>query len=351
MITLITGSPGAGKTAWTVQEITRLPTQRKIYVHGIPDLKIAHEPIYCRSVLCDLCQSVTDEQKEKVHFVEDWPLWVTPGSLIIVDEVQRIWRPTNGASALSDGISRLETHRHEGLDFWLISQGPHLFHSNIRLLIGRHIHLVASWRGRSEYEFPECRQDVTRRSDAVVRPYSLPKKVFKLYTSASLHTKQSHRKPLSLYFFMFVMVLVSFMGYRVYARISDRGKVQEEIIKSNSPGEIISSPSTIQNNQYFPDFKPAIENIPASAPAYAKLVEVTQVPHLIGCVKTPDFCRCYSRQAVPVALSQQFCTEFIAGHYFNPFREAKKIDNNYDNYQQADNVNNFKTTNNKVEKL
>jgi zona occludens toxin len=45
MLTLVTGTPGAGKTAWTVQELTRLPSQRKIYVHGIPELKIAHEPI------------------------------------------------------------------------------------------------------------------------------------------------------------------------------------------------------------------------------------------------------------------------------------------------------------------
>ena len=56
MITLITGTPGAGKTAWTVQELTRLPSQRKIYIHGVPELKIAHEPIFCISELCEHCR-------------------------------------------------------------------------------------------------------------------------------------------------------------------------------------------------------------------------------------------------------------------------------------------------------
>lgn len=108
MITLITGTPGAGKTAWTVQEITRLPSQRKLFIHGIPELKIAHEPIYCLSELCDHCREHThivtspDGQETleaintpgiPVFLVETWPDWVTDGSLVIIDEVQRIWRP------------------------------------------------------------------------------------------------------------------------------------------------------------------------------------------------------------------------------------------------------------------
>jgi zona occludens toxin len=85
MITLLTGTPGSGKTAWTVQELTRHPSQRKIFVHGIPELKIAHEPIYCTSGLCEHCRSfdldLMQEEGKTIYLVEHWPFWANEGSL------------------------------------------------------------------------------------------------------------------------------------------------------------------------------------------------------------------------------------------------------------------------------
>jgi len=327
MMTLITGTPGAGKTAWLVQELTRLPSQRKIFVHGIPELKIPHEVVYCKSPLCDLCGTVLDD--DKFFFLEHWPVWATSGSLVVADEVQRIWPAANSASSQSEAISRLQTHRHLGLDFWLISQSPKLLHTGVRTMIGRHIHLVAKWSGRSEYEWPEINDNTGSRGDAVVRPYKLPKQIFKLYKSSSFHTTQTHRKPIALYAFIAVLLIVSVMGYRVYARMSSR--VDPELaVDVDKVDSVDKTKTTVVNSvpvtvKAFPDFVPVIPNLPASAPAYAALVEVTAIPHLIGCVSTPDHCQCYSRQAVHVAMSQEFCKNFIAGNYFNPFREKKPL--------------------------
>jgi len=321
MITLITGTPGAGKTAWTVQEITRLPTQRKLFVHGIPKLKVSHEVIYCRSPLCDLCQSVEDTNK--FYYLEDWPEWATQGSLIIADEVQRIWSTTNSASLKTDDISRLQTHRHKGLDFWLISQSPKLLHTGVRTLVGRHIHLVSKWSGRSEYEYPECRDDTSSRGDAVARPYKLPKKVFGLYQSSSHHTKLVHRKPLSFYLFVFVILLIGFFGYRVYSRLNAHAvqPSSEPIPQSKDIGETSHAIVSNKPSYVYPDFKATLPGVPASAPAYAALIKVTQVPHIIGCVRTPDWCKCYSRQGVPIDSTISFCESYIAGNYFNPYRD------------------------------
>lgn len=321
MITLITGTPGAGKTAWTVQEIIRLPSQRKIFVHGIPALKIPHDAIYCKSPLCDICQKIPDD--DKLYYVEDWPQWATPGSLIICDEIQRIWGAANAGSIKSDDISSLQTHRHIGLDFWLISQSPKLLHTGVRTLVGRHIHLVSRWSGRTEYEFPECRDNTESRSDAVSRPYKLPKHVFSKYQSSSLHTKLSHRKPLALYFFALILMILAGFGYRIYNRISTFDQEidkTESIAAKEKPSSVVNSPPREVFNTSYPDFKPSIPGVPASAPAYAKLNQVTQVPHIIGCVKTPDFCRCYTRQAVSFPVSLAFCKSYLAGNYFNPFR-------------------------------
>jgi zona occludens toxin len=339
MITLITGTPGSGKTAWTVQELTRLPAQRKIYVHGIPNLKIAHEPIYCTSDLCEHCRSTTEvvdgyldeiaNPGRHALLVEEWQDWANEGSLIVLDEVQRVWRPSG--SKLPDEIAALETHRHKGLDFWIISQGPHLFHSNIRLLIGRHIHLVSTWKGRNEYEFPECRQNVSARSDAVIRPYSLPKKVFALYKSASLHTVAKHRKPLSFYFLIATLIFAAILGIYTYKRFSDKLKPVDDTQGGGAKAQAIATPPppSLQNEikrLAFPDFKPVVENLNESAPAYAHLIKVTAAPLLMGCVKTPDFCRCYTTQGSPYPTSALFCEEYLKGNYFNPYKKDKEDD-------------------------
>ncbi|WP_031438750.1 zonular occludens toxin domain-containing protein [Methylobacter tundripaludum] len=342
MITLITGTPGAGKTAWTVQELTRLPSQRKVFIHGVPELKIAHEPIYCLSDLCDHCRALTEiaenedgEQWVKVvatglsaYLVEQWQEWATEGSLIIVDEVQRVWRPS---SKVPDEIAALETHRHKGLDFWLISQGPHLFHSNIRLLIGRHIHLVSSWKGRNEYEFPECRQNVSSRGDAVIRPYSLPKKIFHLYKSSSLHTVHKHRKPMSFYLLILVVLISLVLGFYAYQRFSKKFNSEPPSVASVAPAQTQSGlpavpalPSDKEPELHgFPDFKPKIEGVLESAPAYEPLLKVTAVPLLYGCVYSiaKDKCSCYTQQATPYPASKSYCMETVKNHRFNPYYE------------------------------
>lgn len=332
MITLITGTPGAGKTAWTVQELTRLPSQRKVFIHGIPELKIAHESIFCLSELCDHCRSLTHivetDQGEQIqvietglpaYLVETWQDWATEGSLIIVDEVQRVWRPTG--SKVPEEIAALETHRHKGLDFWLISQGPHLFHSNVRLLIGRHIHLVSTWRGRNEYEFPECRQNVSSRGDAVIRPYTLPKKVFGLYKSASLHTVHNHRKPLSFYLLIATIFLSSLLGFYTYQRFQKKFNPEQNSMidragEARAQAVATTAVSMSSNNEVktdFPDFEPRIPGLPESAPAYAPLLKVTAVPLLYGCVYSAvkDKCSCYTQQATPYPTSKEYCIETV----------------------------------------
>ncbi|PPK67254.1 zona occludens toxin [Methylobacter tundripaludum] len=337
MITLITGGPGTGKTAWLLNQLLDLRVaepDRLFFIHGVRNLRgIAHETIYCRSQLCDICRGQDADIEARLKtaappkFVEDWPKWKEPNSLIVVDEVQRIWRPTNGAQGVHESISTLETHRHYGVDFWLISQGPHLFHNFIRLLVGRHVHLVAKWSGRTEYEWPECKQDVQSRSDAVQRPYTLPKRVYDLYDSAEVHTKQDKRKPLSFYATIGALVLAVVVGGFVIYRIKNRINPVEASTAAPVPGSPSASTppaaGVSPTDIAFPDFEPKIPGVPESAPAYAGLVKIVAAPILAGCVlnKRTDKCSCYTHQATPYPASQAYCFESVQNHRFNPYLE------------------------------
>ena len=104
-LSLITGVPGSGKTAWMVSQLMSRPDLqgRPLYVCGIPDLKIPHEDI------------TQDEAR-------NWPEWAPTGALIVIDECQKVFRPRKSGSDVPAYVSELETHRHRGLDFFLLTQ-------------------------------------------------------------------------------------------------------------------------------------------------------------------------------------------------------------------------------------
>lgn len=318
-------------------ELRKAEPNRHVYIHGVRGLrKFPHEVIYCKSQLCDICQSATVPDDAK--YVEKWPEWKSSGDLIIVDEVQRIWRPRVGSSAAPESVTGLETHRHYGLDFWLISQGPHLFDNFIRLLVGRHVHLVSRWSGRTQYEWPECKQDVQSRADAVIRPYRLPAHVYDMYDSAEVHTKQDKRKPISFYVTIAALVLavvtVAFVVHRIKSKMTQATETMTapELTSNNSASNQPGSTNAAKAppKATFPDFTPSIPTIPESAPAYAHLIHVSAAPILAGCVinNLTDNCQCYTNQATPYQVLQDYCKEMVKGHRFNPYLQAKNSKNN-----------------------
>lgn len=361
MITLITGGPGTGKTAWLLDQLIELRKQdqnKEIFIHGVRNLRgIAHEVIYCKSQLCDICKSIPQDYEidkdgntvvKPRKFVEDWPEWKTVGSLIVADEVQRIWRPRSSGSPLPLGVSALETHRHYGIDIWLVSQGPHLFDNAIRLLVGRHVHLVSRWSGRTQYEWPECKQNVQQRSDAVNRQYKLPKRVYSMYDSAEIHTKQERRKPLSFYAliasFVFAVVAVSFVGYRLNKRVSSQpdtanvSSVGIDPVVTSDSGQSVSTGDISTKEQFYSAFTPVVPGVPWSAPAYKELAKPVVMPVLAGCVlslKSNDQrCSCYTQQGTIIDMDYASCRYQIAHVAFNPFRSEKTNVSNNGNYAQ-----------------
>ncbi|MDI9699540.1 zonular occludens toxin domain-containing protein [Burkholderia cenocepacia] len=171
-LNVLTGVPGSGKTLYAVDQMRReAKAGRRIVVDGIPELQIEHE--------------LVDET-----WIREWWKNCKPNDLIVIDEVQRYWPQVSASVKPTEDISMLNTHRHYGVDFILITQGPMLIDKRIRDLVGRHVHVRRLFGGRRAmlYEWDRIGNPQNLKG-AVKKLWSYPKELFGLYKSAELHTK------------------------------------------------------------------------------------------------------------------------------------------------------------------
>lgn len=327
-ITLLTGSTGAGKTAHIVDQM-RAVTDRPFFVMGIPDLKLDHQPV--------------PPVKEWVHLVptpED-PAVLAPeftfpaNSIIIIDEAQHVYRPRPAGSKVPDHVAAFETHRHCGIDFWLLTQSPALLDQNIRRLVKRHWHIHESPLGRKLLEWSQCRdpESKTDRSEAIATDYKPPKSVFALYKSAETHTVLKRRLPKALFVVLVTALafisLAVYLGTRVKAKLSPPPllEVSQQHKGHISPGGS-TAPVAVQQSRTVEDvltqFAPVHPDYPESAPAYDALRVVNSMPIVSGCIKTADWCRCYSQQGTRLEIQSQRCQDFVANKIFDPYRQPAR---------------------------
>lgn len=324
MITLITGVPGTGKTCYMMKFLLDARREgRPIFVHGIPELKIEHTPIFCRALSCKVCQDTMPEDSD-ILYAEDWDKWADTGAFICMDEVQNIYRPRKAGANAPSSVMAFETHRHSGIDFFLLSQSPMLFDSNIRRLIGRHIHLKGNWAGKQQFEWSECQENLKSTGGAVKSSYSLDKKNFALYKSAEIHTKQSRKIPPAAYLLVALLVGGVFLGFRVKNSFADRTmelapdttvQVVAGAIASDGSVALVPVPAIY-------NFEPLIINHPESAPAFAHLVEVVSYPRVAACIYTVKSgrCNCYSQQGTTLDVEYSYCRNYVRERPFDPYK-------------------------------
>lgn len=295
MINLITGTPGSGKTAYALKfMLDQLKgSKRKVYVHGIPDLKIPHEKVYCSSKNCDVCSMVDQSLIHPSLLADQWHEYAPDGAVYFFDECQNIYRPRNSASKVPDSVQAFEVHRHRGLDFFLITQAPSLIDSNIRALVSRHIHLKPTWLGRYQYEWPECKASVQSTTDAIKSKYHLDKKVFKLYKSASIHTKQQRKIPFILYILIFTVLSVFGLSYRVYARVSP-----------NLKNESVSQDSLLKQSSTGAEIAPAVAVPVDEKYTYQELMQFSYSADFLDKSRLPTFCYFTSQTSYKCSVSR-----------------------------------------------
>lgn len=308
MIYLHTGLPGAGKTLFSLAHVKPLAESegRQVYYFNVSDLRI---PGW-----------IELSETEVLRWYE-----LPAGSIIIIDEAQRIFRPRANGSQVPEHVAKLETHRHGGHDLYLITQHPGLLDNNVRRLVGAHRHIVRAFGARfaNVHSWPQVRDNCDKsRKDAVTTRFSYPKEVYHWYKSAELHTHK-FRPPARLIFLFFVPVI--FIGICAYGYTRYKARVEGPSVAvavgadhpasdfSNLNGRQYRDSGPLSADEYIATLTPRIPDMPHTAPRYDNVTEPTRAPYPAGCVMMRDVCRCYTDQGTPLNISQGTCLRIL--HY------------------------------------
>ena len=322
MIFLITGAPGTGKTAKAVSLLLDYEGKRPIYNMGIPDLAVEH-------FVTPPVEHWTEQRTSPEDPAIKLPYFTFPeNAVIIIDEAQRVYRPRSSGVKVPDHVAAFETHRHTGVDFILITQSPQLLDSNIRRLVGKHIHIRATHLGRYQYEWSECGEveSSASRSAAIRSKYTLPKKVFGLYKSAELHTKI--KKPIHPGVVIVGLAVLALLGggYYMQQTIAAKMSPNEGRTQDGTGGGGLSKPDRIAASPpppapVLPDFTPRDPDSPITAPAYDGVRQVKNAPRIAACVASSSRCICYTQTANPLNITEPVCRSYVRGGYFDPYHD------------------------------
>lgn len=211
MIRLITGTPGAGKTLFTVTKLIK-------EINDNPE-----RPIY------------SDIKGLKIEGVlpapDDWRD-APEGSLLIYDECQYkpMFQKDRGRTKYA-AVKDLTTHRHTGKDIWLITQSPNFLHADLLALVGEHIHLdrpmgaklanVYKWR--TAQDKPNGTTVKKRAEDTWLFKYD--KNIFKYYQSVDVEEDKANHKGFKLPTWRVLPILAGIIGlaYSAWSIVFDGG--------------------------------------------------------------------------------------------------------------------------------
>lgn len=314
MLTLVTGQPGNFKTAHTLYEVERLRQEsgREVYQSGIPELKLPW------------------------HSLEDATAWpdLPDGSIVVIDEAQRVFRVRGQGAAVPPHVSALETHRHRGFDIFLITQHPHLIDTAVRKLAGAHVHMVRRFglERSNVYRWEEV-ADPSSETDKRLAVHSVwkpPVQVYGWYKSATVHTVKRNlpvkRLVQAAVAVVVVVGAIAFAAWRIL-NIGDSVEVFEHqktaVVdpQERFPG-LLATGSAAGLGPWDPALRsPRLDGLLRTAPLYDALQEAKSQPKVAGCMRLDVggqvTCRCSTSQGSDAGVAMHTCLQLVKDGWFD----------------------------------
>lgn len=330
MIDLLTGLPGNAKTLFGLERwIQRASLEnRPVYYSGLKEFKD------------------DDPRLKGTQWIEldpvRWHLDVPPGSLVFIDEGQKIFRNRSLGAQPPLHVTELEEHRHKGLDFLIITQHPSLIDPAIRRLTQTHLHMVRifgmeastvhKWNGTKD----NCDKS---RSDSEKTKWAFNKSLYGLYKSADVHTMK-RTIPFRVKMLLSIPFLLVGLGYSAYTILKRPNSLPSPVISTSShiaPGAIDSAAAPLGVARFDPivsaqDFQnrsiPRISGLEHTAPKYDELTKPVRVPVPAACIIVGSDCRCLSQQGTPLNVQLSMCIQFVEKGWFQEFDSDPKLADN-----------------------
>lgn len=346
-IVLVTGKPGAGKTAHVVHMMLNDPifknengALRKVFTN-IKELQLPHVEV--SSIQSE--QSESTDEKLSFHDIHKWIKEPENlGSIVIIDEVQDVYPTRSNGSKVPENVAWLNTHRHLGVDIIVITQDPKDIDSRLRNLVNKHYHIARNKMGmRTLLEWKYCANNpIAQAKDAFAKLHKIDDNVKDLYKSAEIHTQNTSKVSKWVYVIPICLVILPFLLYFSYTLLKSGGglvdkKGEQQVQLAAS--DVALSTSTMDNinvnaqnmqvnANLTPDmFVPTLAERPESKPIYNSIRQVKQFENIAGCYKGGKTgCTCYSHQATKLReITTAMCIDYATnGLPFDPFREPEQ---------------------------
>jgi zona occludens toxin len=293
MLTLITGTPGAGKSLHAVWEFARHVPGSTIEVEG------EKRP---RRLLSNIKNLIIDHEKIDATHLDIWQEWAQPGDVIIFDEVQEVWRARAMGAKVPPCIAALETHRHMGVDIVLVTQHPNLLDQNIRRLVNQHLHLRRlTHRLCMIYEWDHCAEVKSIRNAIQSKLWWHPRKAYAMYKSAQAHTKPTAKMPRLAWIGIAAMAGLFYIVPTAYSKITggkEAGQLAQAKKEAAKPVITKGPPPGMPTAVPLP---PVPESVPGPAVVPAAVA-------VAGCVVPPaGGCACVDVKGLPVERVESLC--------------------------------------------
>jgi zona occludens toxin len=325
-IYLNTGTPGAGKTLftlWTVEQ-RRQKDNADLLAEWVKQGSDESRPPLQRDVYY-FNINIKQLPWIKLHKPEDW-LDAPIGSIFVFDECQEAFPPRSNSTQPPKYVSELAKARHGGYDLYFVTQHPTFVDPYVRKLAEEHNHLmrpfgakravVHTWKGVKD----NCDKS---RKDSLTTSFAYPKQVYDWYKSSELHTHK-FKLPTKVKLLLLLPFLLGICIYGVY-KYFDNKYVKPSVPPALSISESSKALATsVTPKEYFDpaSFNPRIADLPWSAPRYDDLTQPTIAPVIVGCMIFKKQCKCVTQQGTYQHLSMQFCLSTIENGIFQDFEIA-----------------------------
>lgn len=296
MSTLITGSIGASKSLLAVEIIEK--TLKETFMFNGEELH--------RKVYSNIAGLLLEHQPINADDLNHWKSWAKPGDVIVYDEVQLVWPMQKGiAEKTPQAIIDIDMSRHDGVEFYFITQHSMKIHGYLRRTLPRHLHVrrVGSLPLAVIYEFDHVSALATFSNKMSMKMWWHPKRLYKMYDSAVVHFKRKSKFSPAIGLALIPLIAGAAYAPTFMENYKNKQNIQSSVTTvKGDPLGLAKKTEPLQPIQ-------AAGQVQTYTPVYP-LTDLAKLPKEFrptGCIVKKNDCQCYDDDGAKIEVELKQC--------------------------------------------